>query len=67
MQILNFFADRRRFHAVVLGLIGSVAALEANAWEYRHRLVISGTPATSDVAQTAYSFRPTTSAPRTRP
>jgi hypothetical protein len=64
VQIFNFFADRRRFHAVVLALIGSVAALEANAWEYRHRLVISGTPATSDVAQTAYSFRPTTSAPR---
>ena len=64
MQTFNFFADRRRFHAAILALIGSVAALEANAWEYRHRLAISGTPATSDVAQTAYSFKPTTSAPR---
>ena len=64
MQIFNFFADRRRFHTAILALIGSVTALEANAWEYRHRLAISGTPATSDVAQTAYSFKPTTSAPR---
>ncbi|HWW79179.1 MAG TPA: putative Ig domain-containing protein [Steroidobacteraceae bacterium] len=66
MRTFNFFADRRRFHAAVLGLIGSVAALEATAstWQYRHRLSISGTPATSDVAQTAYSFKPTTSAPR---
>jgi Putative Ig domain len=64
VQTFNFFADRRRIHAAVLGLIGSVAALEANAWEYRHRLAISGTPATSDLAQTAYSFKPTTSAPR---
>ena len=64
MQTFNFFADSRRFHSAILALIGSVAALEANAWEYRHRLAISGIPATSDVAQTAYSFKPTTSAPR---
>jgi Putative Ig domain len=66
VQTFNFFADRRQFQVAVLGLIGCVAALEANAsgWQYRHRLVISGTPATSDVAQTAYSFKPTTSAPR---
>ena len=66
MQTFNFIADHRRFYAAVLGLIGSVAALEANAssWQYRHQLAISGTPATSDVAQTAYSFKPTTSAPR---
>jgi hypothetical protein len=64
VQTFNFFTDRRRFHAALLCLIGSVAALEANAWEYRHRLAISGTPATSDVAKAAYSFKPTTSAPR---
>ena len=66
MQTFNFFADRRRFRAALLGLIGIVAALEANAsdWQYRHRLTISGAPATSDVAQTAYSFKPTTASPR---
>jgi hypothetical protein len=62
----NFFVDRRWLPAAVLGLIGSVAAVEANAhgWQSHHRLTISGTPATSDVAQTAYSFKPTTSGPR---
>jgi hypothetical protein len=66
VQTFNFFADRRRFHVALLCLTGSIAALTANAsnWQYRHRLTISGTPASSDVAQTAYSFKPTTTASR---
>jgi hypothetical protein len=43
-----------------------MAALEANGsgWQFHHRLTISGTPATSDVAPAVYSFKPTTSGPR---
>jgi hypothetical protein len=68
MQTLKFFADRRHCRAAVLGLIGIFATLAASAseeWHWRsHRLEISGVPATSDVAGTAYAFTPTTSAPR---
>jgi hypothetical protein len=68
MRTLEFFADRRQGRAIVLGLIGVFATLEAGAAEdwrwHRHELEISGTPATSDVAGKAYSFAPTTSAPR---
>jgi hypothetical protein len=67
MRTLEFFADRRQWGTIVLGLIGVFATLEANAFEewrwHRHQLEISGTPATSDVAGKAYSFAPTTSAP----
>jgi len=59
MQTLKF---------VVLGLIGIAATLEASASEETrwrsHRLEISGSPGTSDVSGTAYSFTPTTTAPR---
>jgi Putative Ig domain len=67
MRTLEFFADRRQCRAVVLGLIGVFATLEAGAAEewrwHRHQLEISGTPGTSDVAGKAYSFAPTASAP----
>jgi hypothetical protein len=70
MHTFEFFAGRRQCRAVVLGLIGVFATLEASAAEdwrewrwHRHQLEISGTPATSDVAGNAYSFAPTTSAP----
>jgi hypothetical protein len=62
----NFIVDRRGLRAALLASIASVAAVEAHAsgWQSHHRLTISGSPATSDVAQTAYSFKPTTSGPR---
>jgi hypothetical protein len=64
----NFFADRRLCRAAALALIGTLATVAASASEdlrwRSHRLEISGSPGTSDVAGTAYSFTPTTTAPR---
>jgi hypothetical protein len=58
----------RTLKFVVLGLIGILATVEANASEetrwHQRRLEISGSPRTSDVAGTTYSFTPTTTAPR---
>jgi hypothetical protein len=68
MQTLKFFADRGHCRAAIVGLVGLCATLDAQAFEnwhgFGHRLEISGSPATSDVAGTAYNFTPTTSAPR---
>ena len=68
MQTLKFNAVRGQCRAAVLGLLGLFATLDAQAVENWHgwgqRLTISGVPGTSDVAGKAYSFTPTTSAPR---
>ncbi len=60
MRGFKVFAGRRLSRTTLLGLIGLAAAFEANAhWE--PQLQLSGTPASSDVAGTAYSFKPTAS------
>jgi hypothetical protein len=57
----------RGFTALSLGLLGLVATLDASArtsWRHHYYQVdITGTPAATDVAGTAYSFTPTTSDP----
>jgi hypothetical protein len=68
MQTLKFSAVRGQYRAAVLGLVGLFVTLDAQAVEdwhwWGHRLSISGAPGTSDVVGKAYSFTPTTSAPR---
>jgi hypothetical protein len=68
MQTLTFNVARIQYRAAVLGLVGLFATLDAQAvqnWQwFGNRLTISGVPGTSDVAGHAYSFTPTTSAPR---
>jgi hypothetical protein len=60
-------AGRRRSGVTAfLGLICLAAAFSANAyyrWHHNFQVTISGTPATSDVAGTTYSFTPQGSGP----
>lgn len=59
-------AGRRSSGVVFLGLIGLVAAFSASAyykWKHNYQVTISGTPATTDVAGTTYSFIPQGSGP----
>jgi len=60
-------AGRRRFGAATfLAIIGLAAALSASAaykWRHNYQVTISGTPPTSDVVGTTYSFTPQASGP----
>ena len=58
-------AGRHRSGAAFLGLICLAAAFSASAYyRWKHNQVtISGTPATTDVAGTTYSFQPTATGP----
>jgi hypothetical protein len=69
MQTLKFVANRgQRRAATLVGLVGLFATLDAQAFQdwhwWGHNLQITGSPATSDVAGTAYKFTPITVAPR---
>ena len=70
MQAFQFITRSRARHAVLCGVVTLVVAVCANARNQgkqgHHQLsapVISGTPATTDVAGTSYSFTPQASGP----
>ena len=64
-RTINHLARARQLAICACTLAALVAGGAAHArTRWQHRPVISGTPATTDVAGTAYSFTPTASGPR---